>query len=166
MSIDELEEFGCGTYTLIMKLNKGVRLKVGSLGVLDFPAGFYSYTGSALGPSRRAIYFRVKRHLSRCKKLKWHVDYFTSNSSLRVLAVIVSSGVKKMECEVSSLLSSFSGVVTFCKFGATDCKSNKCIGHLHFYLSKDFDRILSLIRNTYCSLNLNHKILFFEKIDY
>jgi len=165
LNVDELKELGRGTYTLVINLSENVKLKVGKLGLLDFPKGFYSYTGSALGPSDYALYFRVKRHLSKHKKVKWHIDYFLLNPVAKVIAVIAAPSNSRMECNVSYLLSSCDDIITFYKFGATDCKSNKCIGHLHFYLLKDFNRILLLIKNIYHSLSLNHKILFLEKDD-
>lgn len=158
MDVEALRKLGCGVYTLIINLSRNLRLRVGSLGLLDFPRGFYSYTGSALGPSRHALYYRVKRHLSKSKKLRWHIDYLTINDFSEILAVIAASSSSKIECKISSLLSNFSDVITIYKFGSMDCRSNICIGHLHFYLLNNFNKILLLIRNIYCSLGLNHKI--------
>ncbi len=39
-----------GTYALLLKLDRWERITVGKLGTFDFPAGYYLYVGSALGP--------------------------------------------------------------------------------------------------------------------
>lgn len=65
-----------GTYTLIMKLNGQLRLKVGAIGEVFFDEGYYAYTGSALG---NAGFARVRRHKEvvsgKNKTKQWHIDY-------------------------------------------------------------------------------------------
>ncbi len=39
-----------GTYVLVMRLGRLRRVRVGRLGVQEFPAGLYLYVGSAFGP--------------------------------------------------------------------------------------------------------------------
>ena len=39
-----------GTYALLLKLDKQEKITVGKLCTFDFPAGYYLYVGSALGP--------------------------------------------------------------------------------------------------------------------
>ena len=38
-----------GVYTLIIRVEEDIRLKIGGLGIRSFPRGFYTYTGSAMG---------------------------------------------------------------------------------------------------------------------
>ncbi|HQR50429.1 MAG TPA: hypothetical protein PKW44_02185 [Methylophilaceae bacterium] len=47
------------SYQLAIMLDQPARLTVGRLGVFDFPAGRYVYTGSA----RRSLEARIARHL-------------------------------------------------------------------------------------------------------
>jgi len=49
-----------GTYALLLKLDKQERITVGRLGTFDFPAGYYLYVGSALGPG--GLQARLARH--------------------------------------------------------------------------------------------------------
>ena len=41
-------ELDSGSYFLVIKLRRGQEVKIGSLGVFHFPAGYYVYTGSAM----------------------------------------------------------------------------------------------------------------------
>ena len=63
-----------GTYALIIALDRARTLQVGRRGKFHFPAGFYFYAGSALGPGGLAG--RLERHVRAAKRLDWHVDYF------------------------------------------------------------------------------------------
>ncbi|MEO0081422.1 MAG: GIY-YIG nuclease family protein [candidate division WOR-3 bacterium] len=61
-------------YVLILWNQKARNMRVGALGRLDFPAGFYLYVGSGgLNAVRR-----VQRHLARKKRVRWHIDYLTT----------------------------------------------------------------------------------------
>ncbi|HIQ09546.1 MAG TPA: DUF123 domain-containing protein, partial [Anaerolineaceae bacterium] len=50
-----------GAYALALRLERPVGLRVGALGVWDFPEGVYVYLGSARGPG--GIRARLGRHL-------------------------------------------------------------------------------------------------------
>ena len=62
-----------GTYILIMALGSDREIPVGALGPILFPAGTYCYVGSAMG----GLDQRVSRHLSRDKRVRWHIDRLT-----------------------------------------------------------------------------------------
>ena len=62
-----------GTYILIITLGSDIVLDVGALGPLHFPKGLYCYVGSAMG----GLDQRVSRHLSKDKKVRWHIDRLT-----------------------------------------------------------------------------------------
>jgi len=53
----------------------GLSLKIGKLGTVNLPAGILAYVGSARGPG--GLGMRIKRHFSKGKTLRWHVDYLT-----------------------------------------------------------------------------------------
>ena len=109
------------TYQLLIELVTPVRLRVGQLGMFDFPPGRYIYTGSA----RRNIAARVARHLSRDKRLRWHIDYLLADPSARVVAVRYA---KIGECELNL---STRGAVVAARFGASDCRAG-CKSHLKY----------------------------------
>ena len=60
------------------------QIKVGSLGVMDFASGFYSYTGSARGSGGLK---RVDRHILVSEGIKttrrWHIDYLLPHTSFQ-----------------------------------------------------------------------------------
>ena len=115
------------TYCLIIKLNKNSIIKVGKLGEMDFKKGYYVYVGSALN----SIDSRVRRHLSKEKKLFWHIDYLLNSPNATVKEVILERSPKKWECDVAVEISN-KGVSTN-RFGCSDCK---CSSHLFYFESK------------------------------
>jgi len=68
-----------GLYHLILHLKRPERLRVGRLGLQEFPAGYYLYTGSA----RRGLASRLQRHLCKEKTSHWHIDRLTRMSRHR-----------------------------------------------------------------------------------
>ena len=96
-------------------------LTIGKLGVFNFPAGRYVYTGSA----KRNIEARIARHLRQEKKLKWHIDYLLASSSASVIKVTKSTIA---ECELNRHTR---GVNLVKGFGASDCCAG-CGSHLKY----------------------------------
>lgn len=107
------------SYQLVVGIERALRLTVGRLGVIDFPAGRYVYTGSA----RRALEARIARHLRREKVLRWHIDYLLTAPGVRVLRVARSA---RPEC---ALHRSTRGHAFAPGFGASDCRAG-CGSHL------------------------------------
>jgi Uri superfamily endonuclease len=92
------------TYQLLIEVVKPLRIAVGALGVRDFPAGRYVYTGSA----KRNFEARIARHLSRTKTLL-EVRRFD-----------------EAECPVNQ---NTAGEIIARRFGASDCGTG-CGSHL------------------------------------
>jgi Uri superfamily endonuclease len=107
------------TYQLQIELTRPVRCRVGRLGEFDFPAGRYSYTGSA----RRGLEARIARHLRAEKTLRWHIDYLLGAPGVQVTGVVRSS---RPECGLNQATG---GVVIAAGFGASDCSAG-CGAHL------------------------------------
>jgi Uncharacterized conserved protein len=107
------------SYQLLIRVGRPIRLRVGALGVQEFPAGHYLYTGSA----RRNLEARIRRHLRREKKLRWHIDYLLSSPHAEVVEVFTSD---LDECRWNR---SVNGKVVVAGFGASDCR-NRCGAHL------------------------------------
>ncbi len=63
-----------GLYVLLVRCD-GKTLRVGSLGLVKVPEGVLAYVGSAKGPG--GLDARVRRHMRRGKKRRWHIDYLT-----------------------------------------------------------------------------------------
>ncbi|MGB7989162.1 MAG: GIY-YIG nuclease family protein [Candidatus Methylophosphatis roskildensis] len=110
---------GATTYQLIIELACPVRIQVGRLGIADFPAGTFVYTGSA----RRAVEARVRRHLTGARRLHWHIDYLLACGHARVTEVRISS---EPECLLNQRTN---GQIVLRGFGASDCRAG-CGAHL------------------------------------
>lgn len=107
------------TYQLLIEVAEPVRVGIGRLGVFDFPAGSYVYTGSAL----RNFEARVRRHCSTVKKMHWHIDYLLAAPGVRVHDVLRHD---EPECLVNQRTA---GEIPVPGFGASDCRQG-CGSHL------------------------------------
>jgi Uri superfamily endonuclease len=129
---------GKGTYTLIMRLPEGRKLKIGALGEIYFDEGFYAYTGSALGAGG---FSRVARHkevsAGRNRTKQWHIDYLLPYVEIR--ETVTSP---RLECSVAAgidrELSRIAG------FGCSDCH---CPSHLHY--TRDLDAMIRVVRQAH-----------------
>jgi Uri superfamily endonuclease len=117
-----------GIYTLILSLSQAEQIKIGSLGVIDFAGGFYSYTGSARGPGGLK---RVDRHILVMDGIKktqrWHIDYLLPYTSL--VEMFISKTTRDLECSIANALGK--QLMAVPRFGCTDCR---CPSHLHYSL--------------------------------
>ncbi|MGD6809718.1 MAG: GIY-YIG nuclease family protein [Candidatus Bathyarchaeia archaeon] len=118
-----------GIYVLIIKINQPIQPKIGALGEIAFSAGLYAYVGSA----QNNLEARVRRHLSKEKRLFWHIDYLLADPAAKVIDVYCLGGEKRCECQTAQLLSQRS--VPVHNFGCSDCN---CPSHLYFSESFDF----------------------------
>lgn len=109
------------SYQLVLRLKRSARLRIGCLGVFDFPAGRYVYTGSA----RRNLEARIARHLRPAKRLHWHIDYLLCCAGVEVLRV---RRFRRAECAVNSHTR---GAILVPGFGASDCRAG-CGAHLKY----------------------------------
>ena len=121
-----------GTYILIIKVDRSIKnLKVGSLGKLNFQKGYYCYVGSAMGRVT-SLENRIGRHLSKKKKLRWHIDYLLARKEAKVESVIVIPSKKRLEHLVSESIERKADK-TIEGFGSSDCR---CKGNLHYFKRK------------------------------
>jgi len=109
------------SYQLAVTLSAPARIMIGRLGVFDFPAGHYIYTGSA----RRNLEARIARHQRRHKRLRWHIDYLLAAPQAAVTGV---ERFARTECELNRLTA---GKVLIAGFGASDCRAG-CGSHLKY----------------------------------
>ena len=109
------------TYQLLIGLTRKTSVAVGRLGVFEFPAGRYIYTGSA----KRNLEARIARHRRADKKLHWHIDYLLAAPQARLLAV---RRFGDSECAINRCTE---GAILVPGFGATDCRAG-CGSHLKY----------------------------------
>ena len=112
-----------GLYVLIGYLANNTTLVVGKLGRLNFKQGFYLYIGSAKGPG--GLRARIKRHLSRRKKLKWHIDYLTIANHFKPIAILYTTATNITENLIVELLINNGFQVAIEGFGSTDDRKSK-----------------------------------------
>jgi len=109
-----------GTYCLLLKLKKS-KIKIGSLGLINFEKGYYIYIGSALNNFEK----RIQRHLKKSKKKHWHIDYLTTNKNIKIEKVFCKKSEKREECKVAKKIKKIGKPIN--NFGCSDCK---CKSHL------------------------------------
>jgi Uri superfamily endonuclease len=140
-----------GVYSLLIELKAETPIQIGKLGRITFPAGFYVYTGSAMGNGASGLRGRITRHLSDKKKNFWHIDYFLSNEFSKVLGVVFSEAAENKEHDVVRALKENAKVICR-KFGASDCEKS-CMSHL-LYLGQNPSETLGFIEKVYKKLEL------------
>ncbi len=115
-----------GLYVLLLELERPLALKVGALGRVAFPAGWYLYTGSA----RRGLSKRVARHLARKKAVRWHIDRLTTEPAVRPLGALLFPPDGLGECALHQAVGRLVGATAPVPgFGSSDCRA-RCPAHL------------------------------------
>ena len=121
-----------GTYILVIRLFEDSKIKIGSIGKLDFFKGYYLYLGSAMGnKGSTTLENRVKRHVlaSNRKRIFWHIDYLLNNKNSVITRIYLIPSISRLECIVSKEISRSSDNFIR-KFGSSDCD---CPSHLFFF---------------------------------
>ena len=114
-----------GTYILIFDMPE-TRIMVGALGIVDIQEGTYCYIGSAMN----GLDQRIRRHLSKKKKMRWHIDYLAMEA---VKMEAYEAAVPCIaECELGRIVLDSGGIAFVKGFGCSDCR---CQTHL-FLLSE------------------------------
>ncbi len=103
-----------GVYALLIFCPE-CRLTVGALGEIHFPESYCVYVGSA----QRNMQKRIKRHLRRDKKLRWHIDYLLTRAE--VVDYFTVSAPKKCEEKIAMQLQDQFNYVS--NFGASDSRA-------------------------------------------
>ena len=112
-------------YALLINVRKDMTIKIGSFGLRHFAKGKYVYAGSA----RKGFDARIRRHLSKTKRLHWHADYLLFSKVVFIEKVIAFGDYVK-ECDIiSALISSGCGKIWIKGFGSSDCRCG-CPAHL------------------------------------
>jgi len=142
-----------GLYHLALRLPAPVTTRIGALGTMTLPAGWYVYTGSGGLSLER----RVARHFRKDKPLRWHIDYLTTRPDVRVVCAAIFQVKSKKEkvksfggengslseCEAHRLVGRLvDGVSVVARFGSGDCKDG-CSSHLWWAGRDDVVAILA-----------------------
>ena len=106
-----------GNYVLLLHLPDDARLTIGKLGVFDFPAGWYTYIGSAFGAG--GLLGRLAHHLKPVEQPHWHIDYL--RQAAYVVEVWLAPGEQSREQEWVDIMVAIPGAsVPVDGFGASD----------------------------------------------
>ncbi|MBN1678139.1 MAG: GIY-YIG nuclease family protein [Candidatus Thermoplasmatota archaeon] len=115
-----------GVYCVIAALGEGKRIKVGSLGEIEFPAGVYVYVGSGMA----GVEQRIERHGRKQKRKRWHIDYLMEEAEF-IASAAIPCEAKEVECAAALSLGHADGAVGTVKgFGCSDCN---CDSHLIYF---------------------------------
>ena len=107
-----------GTYALFLRFDTPRKVTAGALGILEVH-GEYCYIGSAMN----GLDQRISRHLSKEKKIHWHIDHLTTCAN--VIEAYESSS--KDECGLRKRAQECGMIPAFKGFGCSDCR---CDTHL------------------------------------
>lgn len=122
-----LDEKLTGTYVLLLHLSSDEAITIGRLGTFDFPAGWYTYIGSAFGAG--GLLGRIKHHLQPVQKPHWHIDYLRQKAEIK--EIWLSPDTQPREQEWVDLMIAVPGAIALIEgFGASDSRHET---HLFYF---------------------------------
>ncbi len=117
-----------GVYLVLLYLKSDKRVATGGLGELAYPRGWYVYVGTA----KRGLSARIRRHLSKRKTRRWHIDYLSlAADSKRAYPIYTDLD---LECELAAQVEKAGGKGVQ-GFGCSDCS---CKAHLFRFTEDPF----------------------------
>ncbi|MEM4700394.1 MAG: GIY-YIG nuclease family protein [Candidatus Nezhaarchaeales archaeon] len=148
-----------GAYVLIILLKGRAKFKPGKLDETLLDEGIYAYVGSALAPA--LLPKRVARHVTKGKKLRWHIDYLLAIPEASVEAVVAVEARKRIECNIVSRLTQGGFKQAVAGFGSSDCS---CPTHLLRSPLNDVEGSALLTHSLIESLGLAAKVAWIGSI--
>jgi len=118
---------GVGTYCLILRLKKTARIRIGAMGHMAFPQGWYAYMGSAFGPG--GLRARLRRHFHPSHRFHWHIDYFRQSAEAEG-AFFTEAPISYEHVWAASVEAIPGASIPARGFGASDCR---CPAHLFYF---------------------------------
>jgi len=113
-----------------MTFDHDMKIDIGALGNVSFPAGEYCYIGSAM----RGLDQRLGRHFSKEKTIHWHIDRLTVTADH--MEAYESYPEPILECQLVGMVETAAGEPVLNGFGCSDCD---CRTHL-FKMNEDSKR--------------------------
>lgn len=127
-----------GVYCVIAVLHERKRIRIGSLGELEFPSGVYVYVGSGMAGVER----RVDRHSRKQQRKRWHIDYLMEEAEF-VASAAISCEAKEVECSAALALRHGDAAVDVVRgFGSSDCD---CDSHLIYFGDVDPEQVAETV---------------------
>lgn len=134
-----------GTYVLAIALGSDHDIEVGALGTLHFDEGVYCYVGSAMN----GLDQRVSRHISKDKRVRWHIDRLTMAADS--VEAYESYPIHIPECTLARMAEGCGMTPSHRGFGCSDCD---CPTHLFM---SDEDSIRRLVSAADLSVFRDHR---------
>jgi len=133
-----------GTYALVLACQKTGRVRIGRLGVLALPPGFYVYVGSAFGPG--GLRARLGRHLNHAGAPRWHID--TLLPAAQLIGFWATTFPSRLECGWVATLAALPGAsYPASGLGSSDCRHG-CPAHLLAFTGFDQQAISEQLEQT------------------
>ncbi len=147
-----------GVYTLLLAVTAPMTVRVGKRGIHRFPAGPYTYTGSALGVRSTTLRHRLHRHLRPTKRLHWHIDYLLATEEARVQAVLFAETSEPLECLIATAITGLPGAdIVVPGFGASDCRRG-CPSHLCCFPQTPYPAVVDRVAAIYRTVSTPHRV--------
>jgi len=138
-----------GNYALVIHIDRRTFVSVGALGRRPFDTGWYIYCGSAMGVDGQNLRSRISRHLSKCKKIRWHIDHLLASEAARIHTVFFAKSKSNRECDLAKNLLKLDGSEMPTKgFGSSDCRAD-CPAHLIKLHYRSGDKIEKALAETF-----------------
>ena len=126
----EREARDSGSYIVMIHIPQDLTTRLGSLGEVHFPAGYYLYVGTA----KRALTKRMERHIRKHTAVHWHIDYLKGHAD-RCTAIPIRSSMP-LEHELAEAVGRIAdGCIP--SFGSSDCD---CVSHLFHFTENPLHR--------------------------
>ncbi len=120
-----------GTYAMVFRSRRKVRVRVGRWGHLATEPGYYIYIGSAFGPG--GVSARVERHCRQDKREHWHIDYL--REAVEPVFTLYCYSPIHLEHDWAQSIMKMKSITVIEGFGSSDCR---CKSHL-FYMPDEPD---------------------------
>lgn len=144
-----------GIYILEIENKNGFEAKFERFGNQVLEKGYYYYVGSA----QKNLTNRINRHLSKSKKIHWHIDNITSQKNVKISKIfVIPNADKNEEClAVNSIFCRFNLQFPIKNFGNSDCIS--CKSHLLFSKKRiNYNHFCDLYQSIVCFIPSSNEI--------
>jgi Uri superfamily endonuclease len=140
-----------GTYALILRCLQSKHLRIGRLGIFNFPPGWYIYVGSAFGPG--GLQARCGHHLRPLIRPRWHIDYLRPAAPLQDIWFTTDAAPREhLWTQIIRGLRRASAPIP--GFGSCDCR---CPSHLIYFPFRPF--FANFQRAVHCRITVHGPIL-------
>ena len=112
---------------MLLRLHDNKIISIGKLGAFEFPAGWYTYIGSAFGPG--GLMARIKHHLQPTHNPHWHIDYLRREAELKEIWLSPDSE-RREEAWVDLMIDIPGATALIDGFGASDSRQET---HLYYF---------------------------------